>query len=147
MKKLIFFLLPIILVTVVGYAKDSSAPTPKNVALAEEVLSDPASSNSVSSSPETDANIDPDAILAMAKDLASRSRYADAITLVEVIPADSSYGLRSKSLRQLWANLILERAEDKLEEGNEQKAFAIFSAVPEDTQAYKSAPKVFKVTQ
>lgn len=144
MKKLVCFLLPIVLVTVVGYAKDSSAPTPENVVLAEGVLSDPTSSNPVSSSPEADANIDPGTILALAENFASRSRYADAITLIEVIPADSPYGLRSKSLRQVWANLILERAEDKLEEGNEQKAFAIFSAVPEDTQAYKSASKVFK---
>lgn len=137
MKRILYFFLPIIILTVVGYAKDSSAPTRANVALAEDILSKPASP--VSPNLEPDADIKPDAILAIASSFAEQSRYADAIALADTIPIQSPYASRSEVMRQLWANLILERAEDKLEEGKEQQAMAIFKAVPKNSKAYKTA--------
>lgn len=143
MKKAAVFLAPLVLLALLGYFKDSSAPTHGNIALAESIQE----SSTEPIEPAVDHSVPPGRVLEIASSFANESRYADAIRLAEAIPVGSTYDSRSAQLKDLWASIILERARNKVQEGQETKAAAMLKAIPQNSSSYLAAAQLLKTTQ
>jgi hypothetical protein len=102
----------------------------------------PAGKVPVEKAPPDKLQVDPDAILMVASKFASQSRYGDAIAVVELIPADSSYGMTAKQLQKVWANLILERAKNELAAGRKAQAVATLKSIPQNSLAHAEAGRL-----
>ncbi|MBF2049910.1 MAG: tetratricopeptide repeat protein [Leptolyngbya sp. IPPAS B-1204] len=83
-----------------------------------------------------------DNVIEMAFSLASRSRYVDAIALLQTIPVEDENFLRANQLQDLWAETILTLGQAKLKQGKISEAKAILKSIPETTRSYAEAAEL-----
>jgi hypothetical protein len=106
-------------------------------ALPESVVAPPASVDQVQ--PDLSDNI-----IEMALSLAGRSRYVDAIALLQTIPTDDKNYAKANRLQDLWGEAILILGQAKLKQGKTSEGKAILKSVPKTTKSYTEANKLLR---
>jgi hypothetical protein len=83
-----------------------------------------------------------DGVIKMATSLASRSRYTDAIALLETIPTEDENFTKANQLQNQWGRAILAIGQAKLKQGKVSEGIAILKSVPRTTDSYAEAAKL-----
>ncbi|MCU0526975.1 MAG: hypothetical protein MUF72_19385 [Elainella sp. Prado103] len=107
--------------------------------LSESIGTEPDPSSTISDNPELS-----DKLIDMAHTLADRSRYVDAITLLETIPSEDSNFSRANQLQDQWGRAILSLGQTKLKQGKIAAGKAILKSIPSTTEAYTEAAALLR---
>lgn len=82
-----------------------------------------------------------DGVVKMAISLADRSRYVDAVALLETIPDEDKNFAKANQLQNQWGKAILTLGKAKLKQGKVSEGMAILKSVPQTTESYAEAAK------
>lgn len=105
----------------------------------EPDMPEPDPSSTISDNPELS-----DKLIDMAHTLADRSRYVDAIALLETIPSEDSNFSRANQLQDQWGRAILTLGQTKLKQGKIAAGKAILKSIPSTTEAYTEAATLLR---
>lgn len=83
-------------------------------------------------------------VIEVATSLANRSRYVDAMTLLQTIPAEDKNFARASRLQNLWGEAILMLGEAKLKQGKTSEGKAILKTMPQTARAYAEAKRLLQ---